>query len=114
MIRQARQSFPAFVAYVFGVEPAPFHIRWTDAIERHDRVVILAPLEHGKTTLMLAYVLWRLGLDPNVRIALVHATHGQALRPMAAIKEHIQENPRLREIFPRPGTGDRRASPVGG
>jgi hypothetical protein len=108
-IREARRNFPAFVEYVFGWTLAPFHLRWVDAIEHHNRVVVFAPMEHGKTTLMIAFVLWRLGVEPNSRIALVHATHGQAVKPMAAIREHIQANPRLREVFPelKPATGAR-------
>lgn len=108
-VREARRSFAAFVRYVFGWTLAPFHLRWLDEIERHDRIVVLAPMEHGKTSILIAYVLWRLGRDPNLRIALLHATHSQAVRPMAAIREHIQTNARLREIFPglKPASGAR-------
>jgi hypothetical protein len=107
--REARRSFPAFMSYVFGWDLADFHVRWVEAVEQYNRVVILAPPEHGKTTLTIGYVLWRLGLDPNLRICLVHATHSQAVRPMAAIREHIQSNARLRDVFPdlQPSTGAR-------
>ncbi len=109
VVREARRSFAAFVSHVFGWTLAPFHLRWLDEIEHHDRVVVLAPMEHGKTSILLAYVLWRLGHDPNLRIALLHATHSQAVRPMAAIREHVQTNARLREVFPglKPATGAR-------
>ena len=52
---------------------------------------ILPPVEDAKsTTLSVWYPIWVLGKNPNARIALVSATHSQAVRPLAAIKEHAR------------------------
>jgi hypothetical protein len=70
----------------------------------------MAPVEHGKSTLLsIAFPLWTLGRNPDARIALVSQTHTQAARLLAAIRECILRNPRLREVFPnlRPSGGAR-------
>jgi hypothetical protein len=61
-----------------------------------------APIEHGKTSLIsIALPLFVLGTNPNARIAIISETATQATRILAAIREHILGNPRLREVFPR-------------
>lgn len=109
-LRRARTDLGAFMAYVFGLELAPHHVRWCEAAANDPRLVILAPVEHGKSTIAsIALPLFLLGNNPNARIALVSETHTQAARPLAAIREYIVRNPRLREVFPalRPGRGAR-------
>jgi hypothetical protein len=47
---------------------AAHHRLWCQILESNDRVVLLAPRDHGKTTVALAYLLWRLwchGRDPS-------------------------------------------------
>jgi hypothetical protein len=109
-VQLARRSFPAFFKYVFGLAPAPHHRKWMAAVEQYDRAVILAPIEHGKTTVLsVAFPLWVLGNNPNARIGLVSETHSQAARPLAAIREHIVQNQRLHQVFPwlKPAGGAR-------
>jgi len=109
-IRRARRDFAAFVEYVFGWKLAAHHFRWVEAVAGHPRVVILAPIEHGKTSLLsIAYPVWLLGQNPNLRIGLISETFSQATRPLAAIRQTIIENPRLKEVFPelRPAVGGR-------
>lgn len=101
-LRAARRSFAAFVEHAFGYRLAPHHRRWASAVHDDLRLVILAPIEHGKSSLLsVALPLWTLGTQPDARIALVSETHTQAARPLAAIREHILRNPRVREVFPR-------------
>jgi hypothetical protein len=109
-LRRSRRSFAAFAEYAFGYKLAPHHRRWAMAVEEGSRLVIMAPVEHGKSSLIsVALPLWTLGRNPDARIALVSETHTQAARPLAAIREHILRNPRVREVFPglRPGGGAR-------
>jgi len=101
-LRRARVDLAAFVEFVFGFHLGEHHRRWCDALSREARLVLLAPVEHGKTTLSsLALPLWTLGRNPGARIALISETHTQAARLLAAIRENILSNPKLREVFPR-------------
>jgi len=109
-VQLARRDFPTFFKYVFGLAPAPHHRKWMAAVEQYDRAVILAPIEHGKTTVLsVAFPLWVLGNNPNARIGLVSETHSQAARPLAAIREYIVQNQRLHQVFPwlKPAGGAR-------
>jgi hypothetical protein len=109
-LRRARKDFPAFFEYVFGLTPAAHHQKWMAAAGAGVRTVVLAPIEHGKSTVFsVGFPLWVLGKNPNARIAIVSETHAQAVRPLGAIREHIVKNERLHEVFPglRPASGAR-------
>ena len=61
-VRLARRDFSTFFKYVFGLAPAAHHRKWMAAVQQYDRAVILAPIEHGKTTILsVAFPLWVLG-----------------------------------------------------
>ncbi len=109
-VQLARRDFPSFFQYVFGYRPAAHHRKWMTAVDQCGRVVILAPIEHGKTTVLsVAFPLWILGNNPNARIGLVSETHSQAARPLAAIRENIVQSQRLHQVFPwlKPAGGAR-------
>jgi hypothetical protein len=101
-LARARRDPAAFAAYVLDVRLADFQRRWFDTIQSNPRVVLLAPIEHGKTSLIsIALPLFVLGTNPNARIAIISETATQATRILGAIREHILGNPRVREVFPR-------------
>jgi hypothetical protein len=108
-LREARRSFPAFVEHVFGWKLAPFHRAWAQSFEGNRRVLLMAAMEHAKTSMLMAFVIWTLGRNPNARIAIVFATHTQSARLLGAIREHIQANANLHAVFPnlRPASGAR-------
>lgn len=54
-VRQARDSFPAFMQYAFvdydnerGFEQQWFHDDWSAAMDKYNRLLIVAPRNHGK------------------------------------------------------------------
>lgn len=78
-----------------------FHEKWQDAVTDHDQVVIHCAVEHGKTNqITVGRVLWEIGRNPNIRIAIISETSGQAKKIMAAIKANIEKNPWIRLVFP--------------
>lgn len=86
----------------------PFQARWQALISDRDRLVLFAPIEHGKSSqISVARTLWELGQDLNLRIAIISNTAHQAKKFLGEIKAHIQSNPRLRDVFPhlRPARG---------
>ena len=109
-LRRARRTLASFVAYVFGFELGDHHERWCKAVDKSDRIVVLAPVEHGKSTILsIAFPLFVLGQNPDARIAIISETATQASRFLSAIREHIARNERLHEVFPglRPADGAR-------
>lgn len=81
-----------------------FHREWQDAITGCDRLVLFAPVEHGKTTQMWGRVLWELGTrltrGEYPRILLVSRTQRQAAKVLETIKSHIERNADLHAVFP--------------
>lgn len=104
-IKEARTSFPAFFNFVFGLKLQPFQARWIELAERHKRVLILAPQEHGKSTVMaLAYPLFLLGRNPKMIIKIISHSDRKAVDRILAIRNAIAgENflsKKLHLVFP--------------
>lgn len=100
----------AFTEYVYGWTPGRHHRRWLTASQQHDRIVVMAAVDHGKSsTFSRAIPIWTLGRNPDARIAIISETATQASRLLGAVREDILRNPRLRAVFPnlKPASGAR-------
>lgn len=83
------------------IAQADCHEQWHKAISENDRVVLFAHVESGKTNqLTIGRTIWELGRNPNMRIAIVSNTYGQAEKCVRAIGSYITTNPLVQTIFP--------------
>lgn len=108
-----RRDVNAFNEYVLKsddtglpIVQAPLHISWHKVIDLYPRVVLWSHPEAGKTNqLSIGRVLWEIGRNPNIRVAVISRTKGGAKKIVSAIKEVIEASPEFREVFPgiRPG-----------
>lgn len=81
--------------------PQPFHEEWHDLCTDHDRLILFAPVEHGKSTqLSVIRPIWMLGHNPDLRLAIISSTLTQATKWLSLIKTNIEFNHRLRHVFP--------------
>lgn len=107
-IAEARESASAFVEFVLANEKtggdlrnAQHHNEWHEFLDAEPRAVLFAPVEHAKTThVAVGRTLFALGENPNRRLAVISNTAKQAEKILSAIKLNIEENPRVREVFP--------------
>jgi len=109
----ARDNVNVFVEYVLRDEQTgrpltqtPLHAEWHRLLDEHPRLVLTAFVESGKSNnLVVARVLWLLGRNPNLRVAIVSNAAAQARKLLGTISRHIQKSAELREVFPtlRPG-----------
>lgn len=107
-IKRARESCPAFIEYVMRneadgsrVHNAEFHLEWQQMLDQHDHAVIVAPVEHAKSQqISVSRVLFELGLNPNLRIALISNTEKLAKKFLKQIRAEIERNERLHLVFP--------------
>jgi len=80
----------------FHFAEAPFelcsmHERWSKLLLTSNRLLILAPRFHLKTSIVaIAYPLWRLGRDPNLRIKIVASEEGLASDILREIRRRIE------------------------
>lgn len=83
------------------VESQWFHREWHEHIDDHRLSVILAPVEHAKSSsIAVGKVLHRIGKNPNLRCAIISNGEDSAQKPLRAIRAHIERNARVREVFP--------------
>lgn len=92
---RCKDDFALFVEHVIGLNNEPFH----DEIDRalgnpmHKKIAISFPRGHGKSThLSVAYPLWRIAKDHNLRILLVSATAQVSQSFMTEMIGHIERN----------------------
>ena len=77
------------------------HRDWHRFLDDNQRAVIFAPVEHGKTTqIAVGRTLSELGRDPSIRVGLISNTSGQAEKLLQAVSTNIENNHRLKDVFP--------------
>lgn len=104
----ARTDPVAFSRYVLRDEEtgrrismAPVHETWQDLLTKHDRVVVWSFVEAGKTAqVCVARVLYELGRNPNLRIAILSNTKEQAKKIVSSLKQYIERSEELKAVFP--------------
>lgn len=83
------------------VHQAPVHDEWQSTLSRHDRVVMWAHVEAGKTAqVSVGRTLFELGTDPNQRIAIISKTARGAAKIMRSIAQYITRDEDCRAVFP--------------
>lgn len=78
-----------------------FQVKWHELMDKHPRLVIFAPIEHGKSEQIIrARLLRDLGKNPDLRCAIICNTQSQAMKYLGEIKEDIEMNKNLISIYP--------------
>ncbi len=112
----AREDFDVFANFVLKdeitgtpISQGWIHEAWTQIRAHTDKCVIISFPEAGKTQQIAAVVLWHLGHNPRVRLAVISRTQGQAIDILKLIATYIETSEELRMVFPnlRPSTAAR-------
>lgn len=77
-----------------------FHKDWLNAFQGNNLVVVEASRNHGKTSILVAYLLWRIGRNPNIRIKLFSQNDARAKERLAEIAGNIENNASYHLVFP--------------
>lgn len=84
-----------------SIEFQPFHYKWAELLQKHDKLSVWSPRGTGKTWIFsVAYPLWRIGRDPNIRVLILSKAGGQSKKPLFGISQTILDNGDYRKIFP--------------
>lgn len=85
----------------------PFQMRWIKAVLKAlitgGRLVILSPVRHGKTELMIHFSVWLIARFPNVSILWIGGNERIAQKSVAHILRILTNNEDLIEAFAGPG-----------
>jgi hypothetical protein len=77
------------------------HREWLYICEHEQNAAIFGPRSHGKTSLLsIAYVIWRIGRNPDIRVKIACQADGNAMKIVGEIAEHIERNERIQKVFP--------------
>jgi hypothetical protein len=100
--RRAKKDFAFFVECVLTDEATgapvtltPRQREWCSLMQNEKRLAIAAHAESGKTSLVVAFILWLLWLDPMERIAVVSNTQAQAAKILALAMRYIESSATL-------------------
>ena len=88
-------------------ETPEFHQRWIqsilDAIENGYQQMILSPPRHGKTDLLIHFVIWLICKNPNVRILWVGGNEDISKNAVSSVIDQLENNELLIEEICGPG-----------
>lgn len=108
-IAEARNDVNSFMSLCFRNDQDPlappfeqqwFHIEW-QAMWLNDRMTVIhGATGFGKTDQLIGHIIWRMGRQPNIRIAIICKTSTKAKERLFKIKEQIENNEMIRAVFP--------------
>lgn len=78
-------------------------------VMHYDKCVLRMPIGFSKTYLMAALSMWLLGNDPTTRGAIVSSSLGQAQKPLAMVRDYIEDSKPLKLCFPKLRRSSRKA-----
>jgi len=80
-----------------GREPSFLHDSMTYQVANPKRLLVTVPPEHAKSTVLtVGYPVYRICMDPNVRVAVISQTQKRAKEFLYSIKQRLTEEPWLR------------------
>lgn len=85
-----------FATYYLGFDYVEHQERWVNEcvrltnLETKEKLLVLAPRDHGKSYLSILYTVWRLCTDRNTKILFVSATAGQAEKRLRLVKKFLE------------------------
>jgi len=89
-----------YFSHLFDTPIPDVHKKWYELAEKHDRLCLLAPRDHAKSTVfnVIYPILW-VCRDRDIRIQTISSTHSQAVKFMRAIRDELEVNQKLINDF---------------
>ena len=88
-------------------ETADFHHNWIKSINKAllngGQQMIPSPPRHGKTELLIHFVIWLICRNPNIRIMWVGGNEDIAMNSVMSVMDTLEQNEKLKEDFCGPG-----------
>ena len=98
-------------------ETAEFHHNWIKSINKAlltgGQQMILSPPRHGKTELLIHFVIWLICRNPNIRVMWVGGNEDIAMNSVMSVMDTLDQNEKLKEDFCGPGGSFKPATRAG-
>ncbi len=89
-----------FIFHYLKLDVPKHQRRWCRSLESDDDLIVLAPRDHGKTTIFCrAYPEYQSLYNPNMRILILSKTHRQAEKSLDLIETDLTRNPLIQRDF---------------
>lgn len=96
-----RTKADEFIQDILGLQCRDFHKAWLELRNENEKSLLLAPRGHGKSEVAtIAWSVWRLAYDHDLRILIVSASAMNAERFAGKIRADFETNAQLLELFP--------------
>lgn len=112
IIEGARRSPTVFLSHVLRDEQtgkriklAPMHVEWQRLLTKHDRLILWAHVESGKTSaISIGRALYEVGRNPQLRVCIISKTKGLAQKIVRSCQQIVsgetESAQAFREVFP--------------
>ena len=106
------RAYAAFSRWYFRLEGKrplvkDFHLKWIRAIivawATGGKQLILSPPRHGKSEMLVRFVVWFICMDPNIRIGWFCASRDVAELMLGAVKDYLENSEQLIDDILPPG-----------
>jgi len=89
----------AFMKDILNWECTDFHKEWFDFMVNNKKTVLLAPRSHGKTTTLIAYLIWKILVNPDIRMLYMTIKEDKAMEVSDKIMYQLSSNEKLIDTF---------------
>ena len=106
LMARARIDPNEFIEYCFTdhqnkpLQQARIHRTVQEFLSTERNALVELPRDHGKSTQVCGRILWELGQNPGLRVRLFCASKAMAQERGQFLREALESNERLREVFP--------------
>jgi hypothetical protein len=95
-------NFQKFFERVLGYEwNENFHSPIYSLFNKYKKICVQAPRQHGKTTLVSGFFIWRVLFNRDLKILIVSDSHKQAKEILFNIKDSLDSNELLKQLIPK-------------
>ncbi len=94
----SKRSFKFFFEEIMEFQLSHHHADWVHNLDTHNRYCVKAARDHGKSTLFLCYLLWKVVFNPKTDSIIFSHSLDQSIRHMRTLNDLIDSVPWLAEM----------------
>ena len=94
----SKRSFKFFFEEIMEFQLSHHHADWVHNLDTHNRYCVKAARAHGKSTLFLCYLLWKVVFNPKTDSIIFSHSLDQSIRHMRTLNDLIDSVPWLAEM----------------
>ena len=94
----SKRDFKFFFEEILGWQLSDHHAKWFHNLNTHNRYCVKAARDHGKSTLFLGFLLWKVIFTPRLDTMIFSHSLDQSIRHMRNLNDLIDSSPMLAKM----------------